>query len=107
MCIVITFAVLEPHFWTLDPLEQHARANQVEIDSKMSPLLQNNCYLETVFLDSLQFFHFYKFVELMFYFTKFAIDNACCDGHTTVKLTTIYKFPDIADIECFVTVSSF
>ena len=62
MCIVVTFTVSEPHFWTLDPLEQHAKAKQVEIDTKESPLLQSNYYLETVFLGSLQFFHFYKFV---------------------------------------------
>ena len=35
------FAVSEPKFWTLNPLDYDARAKQAEIDVKVSSLLQS------------------------------------------------------------------
>ena len=35
------FVVSEPIFWTLNPLDYDARAKQVEIDVKVSSLLQS------------------------------------------------------------------
>ena len=35
------FAVTEPNFWTINPLDHDARAKQVEIDVKISSLLQS------------------------------------------------------------------
>ena len=35
------FAVSEPNFWTLNPLDHDARAKQVEIDAKVSAVLQS------------------------------------------------------------------
>jgi hypothetical protein len=96
------FAVSEPKFLTLNPLDHDARAKQLEIDVIESSLLQSLfgdilCSQETV----LPFLQVGLACVLLH---KAAINTTYHDGHSIVKLTAIYTSPDIVDMEYFVSV---
>jgi hypothetical protein len=95
------FVVSEPKFWTLNPLDHDASARQVDIDVKVSSLLQSLfgdilCRQITVLL-----FLIVGLANVLHHQT--AINNTHCDGNSIVKLTAIYMTPDIVDIECCVS----
>ena len=96
------FAVSEPNFWTLNPLDHDARAKQVEIDVKVSSLLQS--LFGDILCRQVTVLPFLRVGLACVLHHKTAINNTCRDGHSIVKLTAIYTSPDIADIECFVSV---
>ena len=90
------FGLSEPNFWTLNPLDHGARVKQVEIDVKVSSLLQSLfgdiLYIQVTVLPSL------SVALACVLHHKTAIINTCCDGHSIVKLTASYTSPDIIAI---------
>ena len=95
------FAVAEPKFWSLNPFYHDARAKQLEIDVKVSTLLQS--LFGDILCRQVTFLPFLRVGLACVQHHKSAIKNTCCDGHSIVKLTAIYMPPDIVDIECCVS----
>ena len=95
------FAVSEPTFWTPNPLDHDASARQIEIDVKVSSLLQS--LFGDILWRQVTVLLFPRVGLASVLCHKTAINNTCCDGHSIVKLTAIYMPPDIVDIECCVS----
>jgi hypothetical protein len=99
--VIISFCSVRAKFLDPNPLDHDARAKHLEIDVKVSSLLQS------LFGDILcrQITVLPLLLAGLAYVLphKTAINNTCCDGHSIVKLTAIYTSPDIADIEHFVS----
>ena len=96
------FAVLEPNFWTFNPLDHDARAKQLEIDVKVSSLLQS--LFGDILCRQVTVLPFLRVGLVCVLHHKTAINNTCCGGHSIVKLTAINTSPDIVDMELFVSV---
>ena len=96
------FAVSEPKFWTLNPLDHDARVRQVEIDVKVSSLLQS--LFGDILCRQVTVLPFLRVGLACVLHHNTAINNTCHDGHSIVKLTAIYTTPDIVDIEHFINV---
>ena len=96
------FAVSEPNFWTLNPLDHDARAKQVEIDAQVSAVLQS--LFGDILLRQVTVVPFLRVGLACVLHHKTAMNNTCHKCHSIVKLTAIYTSPDIVDIEHFVSV---
>ena len=92
----------EPNFWTLNPLDHDARVKQVEIDVKVSSLLQS--LFGDILCGQVTALPSLRVGLACVVHHRTAINNSCCDSHSIAKLTASYTSPDTADIECFVSV---
>ena len=96
------FCSVRVNFWTLNPLDHDDRAKQVDIDVNVSSLLQS--LFGDILCRQVTVLPFLRVGLVCVLHHKPAINNTCHDGHSIVKLTAIYTSPDIADLECFVSV---
>ena len=90
-------ALSETKFWTLNPLDNDARAKQLKINDKVSSLLQS--LFGDILCRQVTVLPFLRLGLACVLHHKTAINNTCCDAHSIIKLTAIYTSPDIADIE--------
>jgi hypothetical protein len=89
-------------FGTLNPLDHDARVKKLEINVKVSSLLQS--LFGDILCRQVIVLSFLRVGLACVLHHRTAINNTCCDGHSIIKLTAIYTSPDIVDIEHFVSV---
>ena len=90
------FCCVRANFWILNLLDYDARAKQLEINVKVSSLLQS--LFGDLFGRQVTVLLFLRVGLACVLHHKTAINNTCHDGHSIVKLTAIYTSPDIVDI---------
>ena len=88
-------------FWTLNPLDHDARVKKLEINVKVSSLLQS--LFGDILCRQVIVLPFLRVGLACVLHHRTTINNTCCDGHSIIKLTAIYTSPDIIDMEHFVS----